>query len=211
LRLRRDSKKRSEAHSLSHFSFHIGAEIGSEIVIQDDTISPYCLNHESRQMIFADLPSEIDLTTVLFVYKAQWEHAIRLIAVPYDDLLDLVKQIEYPEKMIAIYSTGRAGSTLMNQILNEVEDVVSFSESDVFLNLVHIAPSITYRDELKNLATYGIKLLTYSYVNKTVTIKHRGECIDIADILYEAFPNTKNLFCIEISWIGRYLGGASFY
>jgi hypothetical protein len=182
------------AASLQHFTLRKGSAINSEIVIQKDSITPFCLDHESRQLIFADLPPHIDLSSAPFVYHAQREFVTRLIAVPYDDLPDLAKRVKSPEKIIFVYSTGRAGSTLMNQIFNEIDNVTSFSEPDVFLNFVHIAYNADNRGELSDLLTDCFKLFVYPYANDMVVIKHRGECIDIADLFHKAFPSAKNLF-----------------
>jgi len=197
-----DRKDELGPSRLEHFELREGGNISSEIVIQHDHITPYCIDAPSRRLIFADLPPDIDLTDVPFVYVAQHDHATRLIAVPFDDLADLANQVTAPQKLILIYSTGRAGSTLMSQILNQVEGVRSFSEPDMFLNLVPIAYHADDRLEVDDLLQHCVKLFTYPYADQTVAIKFRAECIDIADLFHHAFPDSRNLFMYRdaIQW-----------
>lgn len=187
---------------LDYFTLRDGDEIASEIVIQRDHITPYCLDHTSQRLIFADLPDDVDLSTAPFIYLTQLEQARRLIAVPYSELADLADQVYAPEKLILIHSTGRAGTTLMNQILNEIEGVKSFSEPDIFLNLLPITHHAENRLDYLDLLKHCVKLFTYPYADQTVALKFRGQCIDIADLLHQVVPDAYNLFMYRdlISW-----------
>ncbi len=187
---------------MAHFKLRDGDTIPSEVVIQHDNITPYFIDAESRRLIFADVPAEIDLTTAPFVYVVQREHATRLIAVPFEDLADLAQQVDAPKALILIYSTGRAGSTLMNQILNQVDGVSSFSEPDFFLNLIPMVYHADDRETYVELLTQCVKLFAYPYADQTIAIKFRAECIDIADVLQQAFPYAQNIFMYRdaIQW-----------
>lgn len=187
---------------LAHFKLRDGESIASEVVLDRANITPYFIDAPSKRLIFADLPDDIDLTTVPFVYVAQREHATRLIAVPFDELLALADKVTAPQKLILIYSTGRAGSTLMSQILNQLDGVSSFSEPDFFLNLVPMAYQGDNRLDYGDLLKHCVKLFTYPYAQQTVAMKFRAECIDIADLFHHTFPDSKNLFMYRqaIQW-----------
>ena len=40
-------------------------------------VTPYCLDHNNRRMIFAETPPEIDLSDAPFYYQVQYETATR--------------------------------------------------------------------------------------------------------------------------------------
>src|SRR5271163_1365314 len=52
-------------------------------VAENRHVTPYCLDHQNRRMIFAETPPEIELSAEPFYYQAQYEAATRLIAIPY--------------------------------------------------------------------------------------------------------------------------------
>ena len=100
-------------------------------------MSLYCLNHASRQAIFAELPPGIDLASAPFYYQAQFDHAQRLVAVPYAEFHQLAETIPLDlSRLILIHNIGRCGSTLLSSAFNQLDGVISFSEPDVFANFV---------------------------------------------------------------------------
>ncbi len=197
-----DHEERFGPASLMHFTVEAGEQINAKIVLEHKHISLYCIDHAAQRLIFTDLPPDIDLTNVPFVYNAQMENATRFIAVSYDELTELTSSLTLPENILLVYSTGRAGSTLMSQILNEIDNVVSFSEPDVFLNLVPIIYHADNRHDYNYLVEHCFKLFMHQYADKTVAIKFRGECIDIADVIRQVLPSAKNLYLYRhtIEW-----------
>ncbi len=188
--------------NLNHFKLEAGEQIDLKIVLENEHISLYCIDHSAQRLIFTDLPADVDLTTVPFVYAAQKEKATRLIALSYEEVFALTQDIHLPEQIILIYSTGRAGSTLMSQILSEVDNVVSHSEPDVFLNLVPIIYHTEERTAHNSLVEACFKLWGYHHRDKTLAIKFRGECIDSADVFQQVLPQAKNLYLYRqtIQW-----------
>lgn len=180
--------------SLDRFTTRDGGEIASEVVIQHDHIVPYCLDDVGQRLIFVDLPPELDLTEVTFVWFEQKQYARRLIAVPYAELADLTAQLPQPKKLILIHNTTRSGSTLLHQIFNEVEGIASFSEPDLFLNLVRSAYEAPDRRDTIDLIRQCFMLFSYPYADQMVSIKFRSQCIELADIFYEIFPTAAQLF-----------------
>lgn len=180
--------------SLDRFTLCDGGEIESDIVLDNDNISLYCLDHANERVIFVESATEVDYTIVPFIYFTQTDHAIRLIAVSYAELAGLASHVPQPEQLVFIFSVGRTGSTLMNQILNQVDGVVSFSEPDFFTNFVAVAYQTEDRQQLVPLMRHCFQLFARRYGNQKIALKMRSDVIDVADIINVAFPNAKHLF-----------------
>jgi hypothetical protein len=59
-----------------------GAEtISIQRILDDPTISLYCLDPEKEQAIFVKVPPDVNLNQAPFYYVAQYEQAIQLIKV----------------------------------------------------------------------------------------------------------------------------------
>lgn len=198
---RNDERARYSA-SLGHFESREVGPIPSEIVIQHDHITPYCLDHDSRRLIFTDLPPELDLTTVPFAHSDQWRRARRLIAVPYEELHALSKQVPLPSRLVFVFNASRSGTTLLNRILNQMDGVCSFAELDFFTNLNWLDQVHQDRDELADLLCQCVRLFAYPNADQIVGFKFRHSCVEIADLFHRVFPAAKNLFMYRnaIDW-----------
>ena len=142
----------------------------------------------------------VDLSQAPFLYQAQYENTVRLIGVPYETLHDLARMISLDDqKLIFVYSVGRTGSTLLGSALNAVEGMVGLSEPDVFTQLV------TYREwdgsndsEISALVESCMKILCKPTEQtpdpRGWVIKFRSFSIELGDLLYKHFPNTRNIF-----------------
>lgn len=87
---------------------------------------------------FVECDPDIDLSTAhAFYYSAQYQHARRVIRLPIDEFHKLAAAIGDPPKgrVVYLYSTGRCGSTLLQQILSGFNGVYSISEPDSFTNV----------------------------------------------------------------------------
>lgn len=188
--------------SLEHFESREAGEIPSEIVIQQDHVTPYCLDPESRRLIFTELPPELDLTTVSFAHSDQWRFARRLIAVPYEELPALSKQVPLPSRLVFIFNASRSGTTLMNRILNQMDAVCSFAELDFFTNLYWLDQVHQDREELADLLHHCVRLFAAPHADKIVCFKFRHNCVEISDLFHRVFPAAKNLFMYRnaIDW-----------
>src|SRR5258708_10681583 len=78
------------------------------VVIPDPTISLYCLDHATHRGLFVQVPEGTDITAAAFMYLAQYDHAQRLLAVPYDTLHRIAADINLRDPLVFIYSTGRS-------------------------------------------------------------------------------------------------------
>ena len=185
--------------SLADFTYAEGESLQPQVVIDQPNLSLYCLDEQTRQMIFVETPPEVDLSAAPFYYQAQFEHAYRLIALPYEALHDLAKK--HPpqdEALILIYSVGRCGSTLLSQIFNLPDQVLSLSEPDIFTQIVLLREPDGSRDqELAELLASCVAVLCKASPQKRPSVwafKFRAFCIQIADLLYRNHPKAKSLF-----------------
>lgn len=184
----------------SDFEFREGPVIDPQIVVTNPLISLYCLDHANRRALFVETTPGVDLSQAPFLYQAQYENAVRLIGVPYETLHQLARGIALDDqKLVLVYSVGRTGSTLLGAALNAVEGMVGLSEPDVFTQLV------TYREwdgsndgEISALVESCMKILCKPSEQtpdpQGWVIKFRSFTVQLADLLYQHFPNTKNIF-----------------
>jgi Sulfotransferase family len=185
--------------SLSDFTVSDGEAVDAEIVLKNPGISLYCLDDASQQAIFVGLPPDIDLTAAPFVYQTQFDHAQRLIAMPYDTFRELGHTLPEIPQLILIFSVPRSGTTLMSHILNQLDSVISLSEPDAASQFYQMRPTDSSRDaELIDLIDCTMRMLFRSTgVSTTATafcIKFRAEATEAMDLYHAAFPQARNLF-----------------
>lgn len=196
------SKNRTAAHTVANiqdFEYVEGETIDQKIIIENPNVSLYCLDPQNQRLIFVETPLDIDLSQAPFFYEAQYEYAERLFAVPFEDINQLVEEIEEPiEKLVLIYSVGRCGSTLLSKVFNQLDTVVSLSEPDIFSQIVGIRnPDGSNDNELAALLKSCIYLLckpTLKGKPSYYILKFRSIVIELGDLLYQAFPNAKLIF-----------------
>lgn len=197
--------------SLEDFTVAEGALVDAGIVRAHPSLSLYCLDDPAQRAIFVELPPEIDLAKVPFVYQAQYDHALRLVALPYDELVRQAQALPAAGNLIMMYMTGRCGSTLLSHIFNELEGVTSLSEPDVATQFVHLRCADGSRDaELRALLGSVVRFLfkpAPPNASSTAALKLRSEGTQLADLYQAAFPAAKNLFLYRdaLGWV------ASFY
>jgi hypothetical protein len=184
--------------SLKDFIVSEGEPVAADIILKNPYTSLYCFDDEHKRAIFVELPPDVNIATVPFVYLAQYEQAQRLIAVPYNEFRALAQTLPPVEHLIMTYISGRSGSTLLHHIFNEVDSVMSLSEPDVIPQFVHLRGDDYSRDaELRELFDYTVRILfkpnPYK-TPKTYILKYRIEAICAMDLFYAALPHTKNLY-----------------
>lgn len=197
------------------FSLIEGESISAQIVIENPDISLYCLDDANQRALFAELPPGVDLTQATFYYLDQFEHAQRLIAVPYPELHALARGLAKPTNLILLVNMGRCGSTLLSKALNHVEGVTGYSEPDVYTQIVHLYNADSGREaELVGLLDSCTRLICQptavsssgSPAPQTFAIKFRSTSTMIGDLLYQALPQAAHLFVYRnaIDWVGSY-------
>lgn len=190
----RSGQDAEHAH-LSQFSLNMGQAVSSQIIIDESHWTPYCLDHLKREMVFVELPSDVDLSEAVFVYATQFQTARRVLVVPYESLEQLAEQIDLPENNTFIFSLPRSGTTLVSRMFNELESVWSLSEPDIFTDLSLLAATDADKDEITHLVKISVKLMfrPQKEVNRYV-LKFRSQALFIAEQFYKAFPVAQNLF-----------------
>lgn len=181
---------------LQDFDYREGETIDLTVV-EKPNITLYCLDPIERRAIFVETPINIDLSQPPFYYLAQYEHAEKLIAVPLEELSKLVARIDRIEQLIAIYSVGRCGSTLLSKVFNRLDTVLSLSEPDVFSQIVGLRNGDRSNDEeIMELLKVCICLLAKQKPQKLscCAIKLRGIGIGLGDLIARAFPDAKSIF-----------------
>src|SRR5690349_1366224 len=125
--------------SLDHFQYREGEAVDPRLVVEQSTISLYCLDHENQRAIFVETPPDVNLSHAPFYFQTQYDTAQRLIAVPYATLHALARDVHIePTRIIMVYSTGRCGSTLISHALSQADGVYSFAEPDALTQLVSL-------------------------------------------------------------------------
>jgi hypothetical protein len=177
-----------------NFVLRAGESVPAEVVLDNPDISLYCLDDENRQALFVETSAGIDLLQGPFFYLAQYEHAQRLFAVPYETLHRLADELPSgPANLVLIYSVGRCGSTLISQALNALEGVLSYSEPDVYTQIAMLRHEDSSRDEeYLRLITSCTRMLGRDAT--TLAIKFRASGIHIADLFHQLFPEARSLF-----------------
>jgi hypothetical protein len=200
-----------EFSSIKQFTLDEGQSVSAQIIIDERIWHPYCLERDKRRVIFLELSPEIDLSNEAFIYQRQFSDAQRLLAVPYDLLPEISKQVELSQKLLFIFSIGRCGSTLLNQILNQVEGTYCLSEPDVISDVSLSRNKQEYSDaDYKLIIESCTRLQAYALRQDNVAIigiKYRSLASDLMDLFYECFPDAHYIFMYRnaINWV------ASFY
>jgi hypothetical protein len=186
--------------SLDDFQYRDSDAIEPHVVLEQPTISLYCLDHTNHQAIFVETPPDVDLSTAPFYYQTQYQTARRLFAVSYDTLHALAQEVQLdPRHLILIYSVGRCGSTLVSQALNQADGVVSFSEPDVYTQILMLREADGSSDpEVSALVRSCTKIICAPTAQRGITrawaLKPRGFATHLADLFYRNFPEAKVIF-----------------
>ena len=98
-----------------HFRVRDGGPVDPATVLSPEH-SLYCLSHERREALFVETGTDVDLSRAAFFYQTQYDAARSLVAVPYDALQTLARQVRVDDRqLIMLFSIGRCGSTLASK------------------------------------------------------------------------------------------------
>jgi Sulfotransferase domain len=185
--------------SLDDFQYRAGNALDPRVVIEQPNISLYCLDHQNQRAIFVETPPTVDLLQAPFYFQAQYEAAHQLIAVPYGTLHALARAVQIdPARIILVYSTGRCGSTLISRVFDQATGVASFSEPDVFTQLVMLRAAGHSNDaEMSALLHDCLRVMcanTRHSGAQSWAFKFRSYVITLSELLYEAVAEAKVIF-----------------
>jgi hypothetical protein len=177
-----------------NFVLREGESVPPEVVLEDPDVSLYCLDDENRQALFVQTPPGVDLFRSPFYYLAQYQHAQRVIAVPYDTLHRLADGLPAGAgNLVLIYSVGRCGSTLISQSFKAVDGVLSYSEPDVYTQIAMLRHRDRSRDD-EYLRLIGTCTRILRRDASTVALKFRASGIHLGDLFHRLYPDARNIF-----------------
>jgi hypothetical protein len=189
---------RAKSHGLAvarptDFTCHEVGPIDPTCVLEDATLSLYCLDPIERVGLFVRTPPEVDLGLAPFLFLTQYQSATQLVSVPFDEMHVLATARPVPsEHLVMVQSTGRCGSTLVSHAFAAADNVMSFSEPDVYYQLHQL------RDqgdtEFEHLLKTCTALLCAPWPVGTWVIKFRSLNIELAGPLLRAFSGATTVF-----------------
>ncbi|HZU14725.1 MAG TPA: sulfotransferase [Chloroflexota bacterium] len=179
------------------FSVRAAGGADPSTVITDPSVSLYCFDHAAGRALFVRVPQGVDVTAAPFLYMAQYENARQVLSVPYETFHRIAAGLEAPGSLVFIYTTGRAGSTLLSKAFQEMGAATSLSEPDVYSQAVAWRLAGEDGHEIQSLLHSATKILFHrgaagrSSIN---VVKFRSYCVQIGDLLTRAFPGAGSLF-----------------
>lgn len=165
------------------FELSASGHTASEEALARPNVSLYAFDLENNRAIFTETPNPFDLVDnkYAFLYQRQRSCAQAVYLVDFEQFHKMSREISLEQRsVICIFSTGRCGSTLLDQVLSRSSQVVSLSEPDVYSQLVGARLSSPVRQEILRSST---KFLwrTFSHLTDKprVAIKFRSEVCSI--------------------------------
>lgn len=181
--------------SMRDFELENACAVDADEVLNTDTTTPYCVDAETGRMILVETPSTLDLSAQPFFYAAQYQYAQRVFSIDLDRFNAACDRLTDPRRLLLIHSTGRCGSTLLANALNEVPEVSAISEPDVFtqFSMAGGHADRELRTALGRTYRSCIRLLCRS-PHALHAIKFRSIVCEHSDLLSEAMPAASQLF-----------------
>lgn len=158
-------------------------------------VSLYSLNEEYAYFVKTP-PTTNLLDAHAFYYSAQYASATHLIQVPIVEFHRMAQQVGDPKgDVVFLFSTGRCGSTLLQQMMSVFPQTASISEPDSFtcahaMKNAGVSPVV-----LKTVLQSIVRLEGKRCVQGScLVIKTRSQCTWQAQMISELFPNIRFLF-----------------
>jgi hypothetical protein len=166
----------------------------SECVLEEG-VTLYSLNAEYAY--FVKCPPNVVLTDAhAFYYSAQFLNANQMIQVPIAEFHRMAQKVGDPQgEMVYLFSTGRCGSTLFQQMMSAFPRTVSLSEPDSFTCVHALKNKGVSPTELKTIMQSVVRLEGKRCgKGHRLVIKTRSQCTWQANMISELFPNAHFLF-----------------
>ncbi len=162
-------------------------------VVLSPRFSLYCLDHDRRRALFVETGPQTDLTTATFYYQAQYEAATALVAVPYETLHALARQVRVDDSgLVLMFSVGRCGSTLAGRAF-AAAGIPVCSEPDAFTQLVSLRAAGRCDDATLADLVRSCAQLTFRAQGRQV-VKFRSFAIELAELLLRGYPAATVVF-----------------
>ncbi len=176
-------------------------------MLEDATLSLYCLDPIERVGLFVRTPPEVELGLAPFLFLTQYESATHLVSVPFDEMHVLAAAKPVPaERLVLVQSTGRCESTLVSHAFAAADNVMSFAEPNVYYQLHQLRDhdDAEFEPLLKTCTTLPCAPRPVG----TWVIKFRSLHIELAGPLLRAFPGAMTVFLYRRaeSWVRSFAG-----
>lgn len=169
-------------------------EIEVQELLHDVRYSLYCVEPRQGQAFFVETPPGADIHGAPFLYQAQFQHAVRVVAVRCADLVRAAGELAAPEDdLVFVHSVGRAGSTLLSRAFHRFPEVLSLSEPDALLQCVGKPPAPDEAELLRSCVRVLCRAGAGTRPSHCV-IKMRSMGIKIGGLLHRLFPASRALF-----------------
>ncbi|CAH1785752.1 unnamed protein product [Owenia fusiformis] len=166
--------------------------------VLDDNITLYGIT-DNNEALFVETPLDINVYSSdvnPFFYISQFQHAVRLIKMPFDSFTKLADETGDPKmKVILISSTGRCGSTLLSQVFEATPGLITIAEPDSMTKLSgrrHVMEKGDWSQMVKNVIRLQCKPRSEDVTS--YCIKTRSISIRDVDHVAEAFPDIYQLY-----------------
>lgn len=155
--------------------------------------SLYCLDPKQHQVVFVEMPDRQSFSDYPFHFVAQRTEAKQVVTMSFDDFHDLVeRQHQESCRLLMIHTVGRSGSTLLAQMMAQLDNCSSYSEPDYFTQLVELDCSAAERCRwLRNCMSF---LCRAAAADHLVAVKFRSFVMELAGDLRDTFPHARTLF-----------------
>ena len=195
----RKRNRPSKILTVQDFGLEQSGTVNAAELLNNPHISLCTLDDTNRVAVFAELPEHIDPALQPFFHQAHAEYALRLFMLDYDDFHALAAEVtSRPNKLVFIHNIGRCGSTLIHNLLNRVYGTRSLSEPDAISIIQSARAGRNTRDaELTDLLQSSVQLLFKPQPGSATNvgvIKLRSQCLDILELICQAFPQATHLF-----------------
>ncbi|CAH1801112.1 unnamed protein product [Owenia fusiformis] len=168
--------------------------------VLDNDVTLYTIT-DNNEALFVETPSDINIYSSdvhPFFYVAQFNHAVRVIKMPFGSFTKIANEIGDPRmQVVLISSTGRCGSTLLTQIFETTGKFVTIAEPDAMTKLALLRETIEkrmWKQMYKNLVRFLCKPRYDVQLQPAYCIKTRNVCANDIDFIANAFPNINLIF-----------------
>ncbi len=187
--------------------------IPDEEILANPKWGLYCLDFESDEAIFVEVPDDRAVYSAAFLYQTQSEMAVNIATMPLSAFQSIAQSIVKPaDGFVFIHSVGRCGSTLLSKVFQALPRTLSLSEPDEPTRLGQLmAQGLRPADEIRDLLYSSTmwRAKRCSWPVDRVALKYRSEVMLLAPLFAELFPDERHIFQYRngLSWMRSVVRG----
>ncbi len=173
-----------------------GREVSAEAVVMGAGWSLFTYDFKRNAAVFLRTPDGLDFSQAPFVYNTQFQEAVQVALVGFDELLTITESLPDIAHLVQFFSTGHCGSTLLHNVFNRVPSVWCVSEPITFNALALNGQNCDPLVKLK-LVRGALRLLAQfpgAQSAERIIIKHFSQSTTQIKLLSDAQPQSKLLF-----------------